>query len=305
MKFFTLAYTVGTILVPGVNCGGPPALTKPYEQKSKFPVGRSANYTSLDSTNKLPPYGGTVWISKMVLTKNDPNASNKRAKYGGKKCRQIYHQHLSKWIRLKNTFLFRMTFNDGIKFWVWVDPKYKSVRRAKKVITKMIPILGTLPEFLRRDIHVIAILKKGEGANADVLGGVITLHEKSFEMAEGYNEEVCLHEGAHTSVDDNLYNTAGWNRAVKADNKYISDYASDYSNGEDVAESFGAWFALKSGRLKNSDNKKITSAIPNRLALFDNLYSYDDADWFPISGKKSGRQYKTPTIRDYGDWYHC
>jgi len=304
MKFFTLAYTAGTFLVPGVNCDGPPTLSYPYGPKTKFPVGQSTNYTSLDSTSTSPPFGGTVFISKKVLTENDPNAFNKRIKYIGRECRSIYHEHLEKWVELKNAFVFKIKFKDGIKFIVWVDPKYKSKKRAKEVIKKMIPSWGTIPEFLRRDIHVIAILSEGEGANADVTGGVITWHEKTFDIDEGYNEEVCFHEAAHTSVDFDVYNTDGWDAAVKADRNYISEYASDYPDDEDVAESFGAWYALKSGRLDQSDNEKITSAIPHRLALFDDLYS-DDADWFPVSGQKSGRKYKRPKKKDWGTSYDC
>lgn len=294
------AFTVVLALVTGAYCDDPPTITNPYVPKEKISTSRSAD---------SPPYGGAVFIDHVVLTNEDPNAIQTRVKYRGQKCRTIWHQHLGEWLDIE-TYIFKLFFKDNIKFYAWVDPKFGRKSKAKKVAKRVTRSLGTLPEFLRRDIHVIAILSEGDGANADISGGVITWHDKTFKedggnKKESYVEEVYLHEVAHTSIDNDIYNTAEWENAVQADPTYISDYAKDYPNSEDVAESFGAWYALKSGRLNTSDEELITEAIPNRLALFDDLYSIGNTDWYPVSGEKSGRAYKSPKKKDWGSWYHC
>merc|ERR1712038_444546 len=274
----------------------------PYLPKEKFSTSRLSDSNS-------PPYWGSVFIDHAVLTNEDPNAIRSRTRYKGQKCRTIWHGHLGEWLNIE-VFTFKMFFKDKIKFYVWVDPKYGSRSEAKKVAKRVTRSLGTLPEFLRSDIHIIAILSEGDGANADVSGGVITWHEKTFDedggnKKESYVEEVNIHEAAHTSIDNDIYGTAAWDNAVRADPTYISQYAKDYPNSEDVAESFGAWYALKSGRLNDSDREKITEAIPNRLALFDDMYSNENTYWYPVSGERSGRKYKSPTKKDWGAWYHC
>ena len=59
-------------------------------------------------------------------------------------------------------------------------------------------------------------------------------------------EETLIHEHAHTSLDPYLIRTDTWNNAVAEDNfKYVSNYAKDWPNREDVAETFVLWFATR------------------------------------------------------------
>lgn len=291
-KFFKITLVV-LFLVTCVNCDGPPTIIS-----SKKPHGKFSARQSTDS----PPYQGTVFIDPAVLTDEDKNA-RKKLKYKGEKCRTIWHGHLDEWVDIK-IYMFKLIFKDGVKMNVWVDPEYGSMEKAKEVAMKVTRSLGNIHEFLRRRIYVIVILSEGEGASADPDGGVITWHEQTYDEEDGfYVEESYLHEAAHTSIDNDMYSTTAWDSAVEADSNYISVYARDNPDGEDVAESFGAWYALKSGRLNKSDTQKIMNAIPNRLALFDDFYSNQDS--YPVSGKKSGRKYKMPKKKDYGDWYHC
>ena len=54
-----------------------------------------------------------------------------------------------------------------------------------------------------------------------------------------------IHEAVHVSIDDLLYGTQAWNDAVAADNKYISDYAKENPQSEDIAETYLVWFATQ------------------------------------------------------------
>lgn len=53
-----------------------------------------------------------------------------------------------------------------------------------------------------------------------------------------------IHEAVHTSLDSRLYNDQ-WYAAVAADGVYISNYAKEFPNREDVAETYVVWLATR------------------------------------------------------------
>ena len=65
--------------------------------------------------------------------------------------------------------------------------------------------------------------------------------------------------------------TIEWERAKTADGKFISTYAKNYPDREDVAESATAWYAIRirTDRQPVSDVELTEATIPNRMNLFD------------------------------------
>ena len=72
-------------------------------------------------------------------------------------------------------------------------------------------------------------------------------------------------------MDVNHADSAGWRAAQEADDVFISDYARDHPDGEDIAESILPYFAVRyrTERLTEADLAAILAAIPNRLAYFE------------------------------------
>lgn len=68
-----------------------------------------------------------------------------------------------------------------------------------------------------------------------------------------------------------------WICAQNDDGKYISTYARDNPEREDVAESSVAWLAIqfRSSRNKQADMDKIRSTIPNRIKYFNQNLSVE------------------------------
>ena len=64
-------------------------------------------------------------------------------------------------------------------------------------------------------------------------------------IRDGFVEEVFLHEGGHLSLDLAHVNSAGWRAAQEADGVFISDYARDFPEREDIAESILPYFAVR------------------------------------------------------------
>ena len=71
-----------------------------------------------------------------------------------------------------------------------------------------------------------------------------------------------------------------WIAAQKADGEFISNYAKDSPNREDLAESYLPYFAVRyrPDRISKSLAKKIKQTIPNRIKYFDSLA----LDMYPV-----------------------
>ena len=65
--------------------------------------------------------------------------------------------------------------------------------------------------------------------------------------------------------------SSGWRAAQRADGVFISDYARDHPDREDIAESFLTYLAVRyrPERLTDAERAAILTAIPNRLIYFD------------------------------------
>ena len=54
-----------------------------------------------------------------------------------------------------------------------------------------------------------------------------------------------IHEATHLSIDPYVYGQRGWNDAVYLDGNYLSTYAKENPESEDIAETFQAYIAVK------------------------------------------------------------
>jgi len=86
-------------------------------------------------------------------------------------------------------------------------------------------------------------------------------------------EELFIHEAAHLSIDPYVYGKVEWNEAVNLDGNFISTYAKDNPNNEDIAETFQAYIAVKffPERISNNLRDTILSVCLNRFKYFDSL----------------------------------
>ena len=92
-------------------------------------------------------------------------------------------------------------------------------------------------------------------------------------LAGGALEEVLMHEAVHTSLDPDHRMASGWLAAQAADGEFISDYAEEYPETEDLAETFVPFFAVeyRADRIPPAMAKTIRETIPNRIAYLKGL----------------------------------
>ena len=84
-------------------------------------------------------------------------------------------------------------------------------------------------------------------------------------------EEILVHEAAHSALDIAHKDSPGWRAAQAADGVFISEYARDHPDREDIAESFLPYLAVRyrPERLTDAERAVILTTIPNRLIYFD------------------------------------
>ena len=102
-----------------------------------------------------------------------------------------------------------------------------------------------MPNFLRRDVQTVWIhdgLYGFGGGNNNLL---IHTEQGDSYISSGILDETFIHEAVHTSLDSYVYDTDEWDAAVTEDGIYISDYARDNPDREDIAETFLVWFATR------------------------------------------------------------
>ena len=233
---------------------------------------------SAPTTNQfVPPYLGTVFIDADIITPSDPSALID-VTYAGRGVRKMFDRRPADWVVL-NAYLFNARFDDGLSSEVQVNPEFGSVTAATSAANRYARMIGQLPTVLRTEVETVWVHKGEEfwgGGNNNILIHVDRyVNDPRFR---DFEEEVLIHEGGHTSMDEDHAASPDWLGAQTADGGFISTYARDNPRREDVAESVLPWLAVRyrSGRISSADTQKILAAIPKRLAYFDREISVRD-----------------------------
>ena len=234
-----------------------------------------------------PPFGGTVWIDPDIITPSDP-AALQDITAAGRGERTMFDRRVNDWISV-NAYLFDARFDDGLTTEIQVNPEFGSVSAAMVEANKYGRAIGQLPTVLRTNVETVWIHKGDQpwgGGNDNILiyvGGML-------DWRKEFLEELLVHEAAHTSLDPGwkgIVDAVDWRAAQMADGNFISDYARDHPEREDIAESFLLYLAVRyrSARISQFHERTILETIPNRIAYFDRLLqvSTSDDDMYPIT----------------------
>ena len=235
-------------------------------------------------SHQKPPFDGTCYIDKDILTSTDSTYFI-GINYIGIEKRTMFDRRVNNWINIK-PYIFNAKFSDGLSSEIQVNPEFGSIDSANVQAFKYGKEIGRLPTILRKDVATVWIHK----GNMDFGGGNnnILIHT---DMGEYFidNEwlgEVLLHEGVHTSLDAYHKNSIRWKYSQIVDNNYISSYAKENPEREDLAESFVAWYALRytPNRISKGLQDTILNTIPNRIKYFDKQF-YDLKNHYFLKSK--------------------
>jgi hypothetical protein len=226
----------------------------------------------------IPPFSGTIFIDPDIITSSDPTTFL-GSPYAGRGMRWMYDRRVNDWIYV-NAYLFNTSFDDGLTSEIQVNPEFGSMAAASIEALTYGTIIGRLPTALRADAQTVWIHQGTQpfgGGNNNLL---IHTGQADLYMADGILEETLVHEAAHTSLDADHASAPGWLSAQAADSEFISTYARDFSNREDIAESFLPYLAVqyRMDRISQSLANTILQTIPNRMDYFDSQL----LDMYPI-----------------------
>ena len=184
----------------------------------------------------------------------------------------MYDGRVSGWITV-NAYLFAATYYEGFLVEIQVNPEFGSAELSLAEAEKYAEEIGRLPTSLRVDVETVWIHMGTEpfgGGNNS-----ITIHVGLAEryIADGILEETFAHEAAHTSLDADHASAPGWLAAQSADGTFISTYAKNFPESEDIAESIVPYIAVRyrSDRISESLRDVILQTMPNRIDYFDSL----------------------------------
>lgn len=251
----------------------------PAEAQLKVNVKAGSEHSSpVTQPSSEPPFHGTIFLDQDIILDSDPNAFVS-IEPAGKEIRTMYDRRVEKFIETE-AFLFKATYSDSLIIEVQVNKEFESVAKALPFASKYARAVGFLTTELRKDVKTMWIhkgLKLFGGGNQNIL--IHTEQALAYER-DGILEETLVHEASHTSLDAYHARAEGWVKAQTADANFISGYARDNPQREDIAESYLLYMALRYRPERISDQLKetILKTIPNRVKYFDE----QNFEMFPV-----------------------
>ena len=220
-----------------------------------------------------PPCPGSSYITPDIITDADPSVFETLT-YAGTGIRVMYDRRIDEFSET-NAYLFDARYRDGLTIEVQVNPEFGSIVSAETQADKYARYIGKIPTLLRVDVDTVWIHLGDDdwgGGNRNLL--IHTGRGEEYENGDyvpggpgNYVEEVLLHEAAHTSLDATHEEAPGWVTAQETDPVFISTYAEEHPDREDVAESFGPYLMVRYRPERTTDAmvNTINAAIPNRI----------------------------------------
>ena len=228
-------------------------------------------YFTREHLHAAPPFSGTIFLDPDIIVDSDPTTFQSVVA-AGLGNRWMFDRRVNNWVHL-NAFLFKASYSDGLGIEIQVNSEFGDQASAWAEASKYAPIIGRLPTCLRVSVQTVWIHKGTQpfgGGNNNLL--IHTGQADQYEES-GILEETLVHEATHTSLDAAHVSAPRWIAAQTADGEFISTYARDYPDREDLAETFLLYLAFwhRSERISLSLSNTISQTIPNRIAYLHGL----------------------------------
>ncbi|MCJ8278107.1 MAG: hypothetical protein MJK18_14800, partial [Bdellovibrionales bacterium] len=172
----------------------------------------------------------------LIILESDPSVY-KCDKYLGLKSREFPKPDGKSLVR--QVHVFEIFFSDGYKTEVHVDPDYENVKDVEESVEKIAQEFGRIPTFLRKEIRNISLFKTSDNmAFADrgifaISSNYMNQRIKSKKLAQTF-----FHESIHSVLEEimGLDQDSAWKSAQTLDDIFISHYAMNRPQREDMAE---------------------------------------------------------------------
>ena len=182
----------------------------------------------------------SLWINPNVITASDPSWL-RSVEYVGRGERELWDFISNGWVA-RNAYLFDVQYGarQGVTEFQ-LHPEYGSREAAQEQVDVYAPMLGRLPLVLLSNVREIEVqIASADPTHAGVNESLGIIHINTYKaetaVLEGFMEEILLHEGAHASLDGDHARSPNWRAAQEADGRFLNNYARDYPEREDIAE---------------------------------------------------------------------
>jgi hypothetical protein len=198
----------------------------------------------------------------------------------------------------EDTFVFEATFSDGDKLEIWCHSSFITQEAAQGYADKLCPRLGKLPDVQRDMLDHVVINKGDHTAFAETQGHFFVLYSENMDDRINTHdlEETVFHESVHASLQDIYENDTAWTNAQLADPSFVTVYAQNYPDLEDMPETalFAYTMLTHPGRLSPDIEDWLSENIPNRLTFFSTIYPPATTGTFEVS-EQIAPAYPNPT----------
>ncbi len=219
---------------------------------------------------------GAIYASPNIITSFDRSAFSS-IKYKGREVLDVYNMCKKDWYE-DNAFLFEATYSDNQTLELQLESKFLNNASAEVAAQRYAKKLGQIPYLFRKGVDSASILLK----NCTIGGGsgniIINTGDAFFLTSMGILEETLLHEAGHAGFDDKYKHDPAWKRAQKKDGQYISWYARDFTEREDLAESMVLFYAVyfRPKSLSEADFDFVLNTMPHRIKYFVKILGLEE-----------------------------
>jgi hypothetical protein len=127
---------------------------------------------------------------------------------------------------------------------IQVNPEFRR-EEAEDHANRYAPAIGRMPGFLFEDLRTVWIHDSDAGWGGGNNNLLIHTDRSEEYIADQVLEEAFLHEGTHTSMDDDHAGHPAWRAAQRADGMALSRHAFNYLDSEDLAETLGPYLGIR------------------------------------------------------------
>lgn len=177
---------------------------------------------------------------------------------------------------------FEAAFADGARVGVWVHPSVGTRQDAEAVAALLVGPLGRLPAVMRMPLSHVVVHSGDEAAFAEHLGNFFAVYADNVRARVSTHdlEETVFHESVHATLDVLWADSAVWRDAQAADGGFVTGYAAELPEGEDLAESalFAFAYLRHPGRLPPEVARGVEATMPARLAVFETIFGAPEPD---------------------------
>lgn len=174
------------------------------------------------------------------------------------------------------TFIYAANYKDGTSIGLWAHSNFGSQSAALRAVEPVARAIGKLPTIMRSRLDHVVIHKGDETAFGEADGHFFVLYSDNIRTRIRNHdlEETVFHESVHATLDARHLRSRAWRSAVSADGAFVTEYAANQPDKEDMAESaLFAWAMLvHPGRLPQNVEMRVREIMPNRLAFFEGLF---------------------------------